>query len=560
MSANFAGLKREIEARIAFEVADKEIPSISYSLVGREGLIARGYVQRKDLDHALSDKTAFRIASQTKMFTSICLMQLVEQGLVDLDVPVSTYLPGFSPENPFRDEPEGNFGPEVTLRKLLSHTAGLIREPASGHYLDDSFPPLAKTVDEVGRSTLKIDPSVGVFSYSNAGLGVVGRVVEKVSGQAFADYLTSHVLAPLGMHDSAIHSNLAILSNLAPAYMWTLDSDTPAPVFDLGGIPAGNIYATLPDMDLFMTMLLRGGFTNDGADIVSPSSLSQMWQVVGKRPTGHAGLKGYGLGFGVSQLNGWLSVGHGGAVYGYGSQLTVLPGAGLGIVMISTLDCSNHVVHRLTETSLRLALWANKMGKSPELRRSYQPISENQIATLPGRYKCDENDEFAEVIAKNDKLYLIGDGMPLQIKPTSGGEFRIDGRLYGEGSDYAHLELSFPKPATMQWKGQNWSRTDAPDDTAPPPDIAAHLGEYGPDINITTLGFANGALTCMIEYFYLHRCAPIDGNRFKMQGTLYPDETIVLGAVDEAGRSGITIGPMFLARRIGTAGDVPDMQ
>jgi CubicO group peptidase (beta-lactamase class C family) len=549
MIANIATLKQEIETRIAYEVADKNIPSISYTLVGRDGPIALGHVQRTDLEHSFSDQTTFRIASQTKMFTSICLMQLVERGLVNLDVPVSSYLPEFSPQNPFQSNSKGQRGADVTLRKLLSHTSGLIREPKSGHYLDDSFPPLSQTVEEVGHSILKIDPSLGVFSYSNAGFGVVGSVVERVSGQIFADYLADHVLGPLGMKDSAILSNARNLSNLAPAFMWSLEGDTPAPVFNVGGMPAGNIYATLPDMERFITALLRGGFTSEGMSVVSPSSLSEMWQVIGERPAGYAGLKGYGLGFGVSRFDGWLSVGHGGGVYGYSSQLSVLPQAGLGIVMISTLDINNDVVNRLTEASLRLALAAMNMGDRPVPRQVYKLLTREQLANFPGRYKCSMNNEFVEVVAKHGKLYLIGDGMPLRIKPVSGNEFSIDGRLYGEGSDFKYLDLSFLDLNEMQWKGQKWVKTDSVDETEPPSEIAALLGEYGPDFNITTLSYANGALHCLIEYFFQHRCEPLGVGRFKMQGIMYPDETLEVVVSDEAGRTGIRVGPMFLERR-----------
>jgi CubicO group peptidase (beta-lactamase class C family) len=543
-------LQERIESLIQFEIDDKEIPSISYTLLGRDEPLAHGHIQRDDLDNVFSDKTRFRIASQTKMFTSICLMQLVEKGLINIDVPVSTYLPGFEPKNPFCSDTPGPFGNDVTLRKLLSHTSGMIREPKSGHYLDVSNPPLSKTVAELIDIVLKNDPSKGIFSYSNAGIGIVGEVVAKVSGQSFADYLTTRVLEPLGMIDSAIASTPEILENLAPAFMWTLDGDTPAPVFDLGGAPAGNIYATLSDMEKFITALLRGGFTPNGHRIVSPRSLAQMWQVIGQRPAGYAGLQSYGLGFGVSEIDGWLSVGHGGAVYGFASQLSVLPQAGLGVVVISTLDCSNGVVSRLTEDLLRLSLSAHKMGDLPQPRTKYSTISDIQIQSLPGSYKCDEDEEFASIQKKERKLYLIGDGMPLQIKPKGNGtDFALDGRLYSEGSDYEHLDLSFPKQGKMIWKGKGWSKTIKVISKEADPDLAPHLGEYGPDISITNLTYENGALMCLIEYFHSHRCVPVDGKFYKMFGTLYPEETLELDAEDEAGNRGIRVGPMFLKRR-----------
>ena len=159
------------------------------------------------------------------------------------------------------------------------------------------------------------------------------------------------------------------------------------------------------------------------------------------------------------------------------------------------------------------------------------------------------NNEFVEVVAKHGKLYLIGDGMPLRIKPVSGNEFSIDGRLYGEGSDFKYLDLSFLDLNEMQWKGQKWVKTDSVDETEPPSEIAALLGEYGPDFNITTLSYANGALHCLIEYFFQHRCEPLGVGRFKMQGIMYPDETLEVVVSDEAGRTGIRVGPMFLERR-----------
>lgn len=549
MSRELASIKEQFEERIAFEVADKELPSISYILVSRDSVVASGHVQRGDVKLGLTDKAIFRIASQSKMFTSICLMQLVERGLVDIDVEVSRYIPGFQPTNPFIGKNGGSLGDDVTLRKLMSHTAGMIREPQSGNYFDDSNPALEQTISELAVSVLKNDPSAGVFSYSNAGMAVVGSVVEHVSGQPFADYLNANVLVPLGMSDSAIISNPTILDELAPAFMWTIDGDISAPVFDLGSPPAGNIYSTLPDMARFMTCLLRGGFTPSGESIVSPSSLDQMWSIIGHRPEGYPGLKDYGLGFGVSNMDGWLSVGHGGALYGFASQLSLLPQAGLGVVLISTLDASNSIVNHLAESGLRLALAACNMGSPPAQRRRYGDISSDQFETLPGHYQNKEDGEFAQVTERNGKLYLIGDGMPLQIKPTSGNKFSIDGRLYGEGSDYDYLDLEFPDCGKMVWKNQDWFKIEQVSEARVDPEIEPYLGEYGPDINITTLSYQNEGMVCLMEYFYAHTCKPLGENRFKMMGTLYPDETLELGAIDENGQNGIRVGPMFLARR-----------
>lgn len=536
--------KEEFKARIAFEVADKQLPSISYSLVDRDTTLASGYIQRDDLSHEFTDKTTFRIASQSKMFTAICLMQLAERGLVDIDADVSTYIPGFAPENPFagkNDHPDSDW---VTLRKLMSHTAGMIREPQSGHYLDDSLPSLEKMISELGHSILKLDPSKSVFSYSNAGIDIVGRVIELVSGQSFPDYLNANVLIPIGMNDTEIISTPTILENLAPANMWNLHGDLAAPVFDLPG-PAGNIYSTMPDMERFMTCLLRGGFSPQGKSIISPKSLNLMWTVIGHRRNG----VGYGLNFSISDLDGWVSVGHGGAIYGFASQFILLPNAGLGAHVISTLDATNSISVHLADTGLRYALAARNTGAAPALRHRYSEISATQFKSFPGVYENLQSGELVQVVKHGRNLYLLGDGMPLQIKPKSETEFGIDGRLYSEGSLYDHLNLEFPDTDKMVWKKQEWRKTDPVEDSIIDPSIAPHLGEYGPDFNVTTLSVENGKLTCLIEFFYAHVCEPIGENQYKMQGTLYPDEALELGAIGDCGKSGIRIGPMFLARR-----------
>ncbi|MBC7345336.1 MAG: beta-lactamase family protein, partial [Clostridia bacterium] len=253
---------------------NKKIPSISYVLVDADDIVCLDHVQEGGTSWVgrgdLNENTLFRVGSCSKMFTALALMQLVERGLVDLDTDVSVYIPGFCPENPFVPRGEGRAG-QITLRKLLSHTSGLVREPGIGHYLDNSNPPLAATVDSIKRIPLKHDPNAGVFRYSNAGFAVVGFVVELVSKQGFAAHLEESILNPIGMHSSSFVLTPEIRSRLAAAYMWSIQGDFPAPVFDLGGAPAGNLYASLLDMAEFVKFLIRGGCTSTGLAIIKPA-------------------------------------------------------------------------------------------------------------------------------------------------------------------------------------------------------------------------------------------------------------------------------------------------
>lgn len=538
------------EDLIRYEVEDKAIPSISYALVDRDGLLAEGHIQRHDRHFAVRSDTCFRIGSITKSFTAVALMQLAEKGLVDIEADVSDYLPGFHPANPFAGAESGPLGAHVSLRKLMTHTAGIVREPKSGHYLDALRPPLAETVAELGRSTLKQDPSSGVMHYSNAGIAVVGRVIETVSGQCYCDYLTVNVLQPLGMNNSYCEVPPDIGGKLAPADMWTLEGDTPAPVFNLGGSPAGGILSTTGDMARYAQCLLRGGFAPDGRRVISPASLRQMWTPFGRRPEGHdKALAGYGMCFGVGDVDGWISVGHGGAIYGYASQMLLLPAAGIGVLIFATLDFANQIASRLGTDGLRIVLGERRMGRHLERTQRPPAIDDEQFARLPGHYRDEASGEVVEVKAKSGRLYLMGDGVPLEIRPVAGDDFVIDGRIYGRGADYPHLDLSFPRSGELVWKGATWTRILAPPDAEPPPHIRPHLGEYGPDFNIAYLFHGHAGLKCLIEYFFTHSCEPLEDGRYRMHGRLYEDEILELDAVDEKGRRGIRVGPMFLARR-----------
>ncbi|MDH6235062.1 CubicO group peptidase (beta-lactamase class C family) [Mesorhizobium soli] len=538
------------EDLIRHEVEDKAIPSISYALVDRDGLLAQGHVQRHDCHFDMRSDTCFRIGSITKTFTAVAIMQLVEEGLIDLDADVSEYLPGFQPLNPFAGRESGPYGSHISLRKLMSHTAGIVREPKSGHYLDAHRPPLADTVAELATSTLKQDPSAGVMHYSNAGIAVVGMVIERATRKNYADYITENILMPLGMSDTSSGMAPGIRVRLAPADMWTLDGDSPAPVFSLGGSPAGNIFSTTADMANYAQCLLRGGFAPDGNAIISPASLREMWTPIGKRPAGHdKALNGYGLCFGIGDMDGWTSVGHGGAVYGYASQMMLLPQAGVGVLIFATLDFANQIASRLAGDGLRIALAERGMGKLPQRTQTPPPITEDQFSTLPGLYRHETSGEVVEVKEKGGKLYLMGEGVPLQIRPVSGNDFVIDGRIYGRGADYPHMNVSFPAADELIWKGEGWSRVDALPVERIPAEIVPHLGEYGPDFNITYLTYSHGQLKCLIEYFCTHTCEPVDASRFRMRGLLYEEEILELDAVDENGHRGIRVGPMFLERR-----------
>lgn len=543
-------LRTRFREQVKREVEDKRITAISYALVDRDGILASGHCTRANETNQNNDSSIFRVGSLSKMFAGISLMQLVQQGKVDLDVDVSNYVPGFRPRNPFLAPDSEVPGKDVvTLRKLMSHTAGMVRESSIGHYLDDRQVQLSDLVDGLKSSTLKEDPSAGVFQYSNAGIAIVGRVIELLSGMDFATYVREMVLTPLGMVRSDFCQTPYILEHLAPAKMWTLDSEEPAPVFDMGGGGvAGNLFSSIPEMSMFIQAMLRGGYTADGDSVLSPGLLHSMWEPhSANRPST------YGLTFGLGSIDGWKSVGHNGAVYGYSTQLSFLPEAGIGIIMCATLDVVNAVLARLAGYGLRLALEFLGMGETPTPLPSYRAVDRDESNGLTGFY-CQENGtEIVEIVCRDDRLYLIGDGVPLRVQPLREGKYVVDGRLFVPGSGYPHMDVAFSRLSdgkiALHWRGEVWHSIAEPADELVPAEFSAYVGDYGPDFSVTKIFYQGGVLKCTIEYFYTHSLEEVSAGTFKMHGLLYDDEILEFDVSDASGTRGLRVGAMFLAKR-----------
>src|SRR5262245_31998843 len=270
VSSRYASAFPTLEQFIAHEMEDKELPAVSIALVDDQQIVwakGFGFANPKDKTHATAE-TVYLVGSVSKLFTDIAVMQLVEQGKLDLDAPAPKYLPDFHPRNPF--------GKAITLRQLMSHAAGLVRETPVGSYFDPTEPSLASTIASLNRTALVYEPETHT-KYSNAAIATVGYALERTQGEPFAKYLKHAVLDPLGLKQSGFEPTPEINRNLATAFMWTIDGRVfDAPTFQLGISPAGSMYTTVNDLGRFMSALFAGGAGSNGR-ILKPATIEQMW-------------------------------------------------------------------------------------------------------------------------------------------------------------------------------------------------------------------------------------------------------------------------------------------
>ncbi len=231
---------------IAHEMRDKGIPALSIALVDSQRVIwARGFGWADSAKGVRATaETVYRVGSVSKLFTDLAVMQLVERDELSLDADIKRYIPGFAPRNPY--------GKALTLRQLMSHRSGLVREPPAGHYFDTSGTSLGATLRSLNRTALVFPPE-STNKYSNAGIAVVGYALERVRGEPFATYVKRSVLDPIGMRRSAFEPTPGVREHLSRAQMWTLHGRTfDAPTFELGMAPAGSMYASVLERRSFV--------------------------------------------------------------------------------------------------------------------------------------------------------------------------------------------------------------------------------------------------------------------------------------------------------------------
>lgn len=331
-------------------------PSLAVVAVqGNDILAARGYGQ-SDLERctAASAETVYLYCSMTKLFTATALMQLRERGLVELDQRVRAYLPGF----PLRH----SSGREITLRQLLSHSSGIANPvPISWVHLADE-PEV--NLDDFTNRLLSTHPRLAFapgtrYAYSNLGYLVLGQVVQRISGQGYADYVRQHILDVLGMRHTGFSYADARDLDVATGYVRTrslmgilgrflLDRRlfgstrsgyTAFRPFLIDGAPYGGLLGPVSELGSFLQACLGGG-AHQGCRVLEPGSLAEMLtpqrdlrgqplRTSRRTPGAYMGLGWHLTGEGETR-SGY----HIGGGAGYRSELRIYPALGYGIAVM----------------------------------------------------------------------------------------------------------------------------------------------------------------------------------------------------------------------------------
>src|SRR3984893_15214485 len=290
-----------LDALIPSQLQTRNIAGAVVSVV-KDGqvLFAKGYgyadVEAKK--PVLADVTLFRPGSISKLFTATAVMQLVEQGKLDLDRDVNEYLDFAIPKT---------YPEPVTLRRLLTHTAGF-EETLKNLFVahESDLKPLRTYL--VNQMPARVFPPGKIPSYSNYGFTLAGYIVERVSGEKFERYVENHILKPLGMNNSTFDQPLPpqLAPQMSKGYLSA--SKKPRDFELVQAAPAGALTTTAADMTRFMLAFLQDGAV-DGVSILKPETVRQMET---RQFELHPMICGVGMNFMEYWLRPVRVIGHGG--------------------------------------------------------------------------------------------------------------------------------------------------------------------------------------------------------------------------------------------------------
>jgi CubicO group peptidase (beta-lactamase class C family) len=273
--------------------------------------------------------TVFRIASISKTFTAIAVMQLWERGLLDLDAPAGEYL------RAYRLVPATATLPPVTVRHVLTHTAGIaalrgvsdLVRLTLGWGVRAGRP--APSLGEYYRRGLRVEVELGTaWRYGNHGFATLGEIVAEVAGRPFDRYLRERVFGPLGMERTDLVRSERVRPHLATGY--ALRSRGLKAVADREAATPGaaSVYSTTGDMARYVAALLDGG-ANEHGSVLRPETLATMF-APHYQPDPR--VPGMGLAFFRGEVDGRRTVGHDGIWPGFLSQVVMAPDDGVGVV------------------------------------------------------------------------------------------------------------------------------------------------------------------------------------------------------------------------------------
>jgi CubicO group peptidase (beta-lactamase class C family)/D-alanyl-D-alanine dipeptidase len=510
----------------------KEAPNLAIAVVDNGCVIwAKGFGDsHPEKKIKATAESRYPLGSVSKLPTALLCLQLAREGKLNLDDPVTKHIPSFNPKNPL--------GKPVTIRHLLAHCSGIVREPPVGNYFFPGDATPAQMVESLNQTALVYEPGTQ-YKYSNAGLSLAGHIAEIVAEQSFEEAVQSRIFRPLGMSRTTFLLPDAVKNEVTPGQGWTrYGKKFHVPTFDYKALaPAGGCTASVLDAAKLLIALspARGEKSPFHLDDLKAAFTPQFPNIKAERT--------YGVGFQLTEFQGKRMVRHGGDVNGCVTEFTLLPDERIGVVVCAAKQSANMLVRRIAEAALRQVL-AFKAGDLFIDHESTSPLHEGFAKSLAGRYQSAK--ESFEIDAQGDRAFLMleSGGTLKEIRLLNGPLVVDDGLSFG-------MTIK-PGDEALDIDGTIYKRI--PDSVPPPPPPDKWLGligEYGPEFNVLYVLEKGGKLHLLIEWFFQYPLDEVGPDQFKLPNSgLYPGEPVVFERKDGKATAVVIAGMRFERRKL----------
>jgi CubicO group peptidase (beta-lactamase class C family) len=350
------------------------------------------------------DQTLFRIGSISKLFVWLSVMQMVEQGKLELDRDINDYLPDFKIPNTFEDP--------ITLRHIMSHTPGF-EDRLIKLFSDDSLSiaPLGNILPNDIPS--RVRPAGVQASYSNHATAIAAHIVEIISGMDWNDYVEQKILDPLQMHSTTFRQPIPnyLKENMAKGYCFSKGIMIEKPFEYIPLAPAGAVSTTAADMALFMQMLLNKGTLND-AEIIADTTFSKMLEPVivhamGVNPCLH--------GFMDLSRKGVAIFGYGGDTFWFHTLLAILPDYNMGIFLSFNSDKGASAYADV------MNIFLDKYLSDKDTLLAPITLSDDYLKKFAGEYKINRypHSDYLKIMSLFSRIKVIPENGRLKINEGS---------------------------------------------------------------------------------------------------------------------------------------------
>lgn len=472
------------------------IPGMSAALVDRDGVFwscSVGVTDSASMKEVTSS-TMFSIQSVSKMVTATAIMIAVRDGLLDLDSPITEYLPGFTVNSRFEKNPERR----MTLRLLLGHRAGFTHEAPYGNNFELGETSFDRHIESISQTWLRY-PVGERYAYSNLGIDLAGYLLQTVSGKPFARVVEEILLRPLGMKNTSYDWEvIAGCENRASGY----DKNNPQVPLKHALIPCGACFSSAEDMAKFLQFQMNGGLAA-GEGVLDPGLLKELHEM-------QAPLDGQVFGYCLGTMKGWLwgdtvyedyYLMHNGSGFGFNASVQWFPAFGIGAVVLVS-GGSSYFVSEMANNLLKFAI--SQVGE----------LKTRQIFAGVDSVECDGLwlDEWLGSYIRPSKLLVSKDADGYRISP--GGEKTWPLEPVARGAARYRNDAGFltllrfsggtsgqPKYISKVHRGETYDYNDGPSDPTGPnrEEWSKYEGryeviKYGKPVDVAIVSVRNGYL------------------------------------------------------------------